>query len=107
MSDLLADPADRAMFMERLEQLGIQHDREQALRAAAMASQNAGQAGDRNGRKSTGKSSSSSEEDGETGGGVRLTNEYLAGNPYGLLASLDTAEKSAQLNTSSLRGSPS
>ncbi|KAK1518839.1 RNA recognition domain-containing protein [Colletotrichum costaricense] len=106
MSDLLADPADRAMFMERLEQLGIQHDREQALRVAAMASQNAGQAGDRNGRKSTGKSSSSSE-DGETGGGVRLTNEYLAGNPYGLLASLETAESSAQLNTSSLRGSPS
>lgn len=106
MSDLLADPADRAMFMERLEQLGIQHDREQALWAAAMASQNAGQAGDRNGRKSTGKSSEE-EEDGETGGGVRLTNEYLAGNPYGLLASLDTAENSAQLNTSSLRGSPS
>ncbi|KAK1730140.1 hypothetical protein CaCOL14_007962 [Colletotrichum acutatum] len=107
MSDLLADPADRAMFMERLEQLGIQHDREQALRAAAMASQNAGQAGDRNGRKSPGKSSSSSEEDVETGSGVRLTNEYLSGNPYGLLASLETAENSAQLNTSSLRGSPS
>lgn len=105
MKTLLADPADRAMFMERLEQLGIQHDREQALRAAAMASQNAGQAGDRNGRKSPGKSSSSSE-DVESGGGVRLTNEYLSGNPYGLLASLETAENSAQLNTSSLRGSP-
>ncbi|KAK1641315.1 hypothetical protein BDP81DRAFT_458146 [Colletotrichum phormii] len=87
----MTDSAERAEFLDRLQQLGIQHDREQALRAAAMASQNAG---------------SSSSEDVESGGGVRLTSEYLSGNPYGLLASLGTAENSAQLNTSSLRGSP-
>ncbi|KAK2035387.1 RNA recognition domain-containing protein [Colletotrichum zoysiae] len=105
------------MLLEHLQKLTIQHEREQAMKAASAPSK----ASDSflghkttafDSHKSAGTSSSSSfSEDDERGGGAKLTGPSAintANNPYALLGE-DAASDSrltAHMDASSLRGSP-
>ncbi|KAK1580348.1 RNA recognition domain-containing protein [Colletotrichum navitas] len=105
------------MLLEHLQKLTVQHEREQAMKAASAPSK----ASDSflghhttafDSHKSVGTSSSSPfSEDAERGGGVSLTGPSAistANNPYALLGEDATSDSrlSAHMDALSLRGSP-
>ncbi|KZL81077.1 rna recognition domain-containing protein [Colletotrichum incanum] len=101
------------MLLEHLQKLTVQHEREQAMKTASAPSQTSDSAlGRQTTAFDTSSSSSSSLEDADRGGGVKLTglDAFTAvNNPYALLGedAASDAHLPAHMDASSLRGSPS